>query len=297
MDILIIIIIILILLLILSYYYSYSNIENFNNLSPKIIWSYWENKNNNPTPAYILLCFETFYKHNKDFKINILNGKTLYNYLPNIRKDINQLNLAQKSDYIRVALLKRYGGIWLDADTIVMRNLTPIINKLNQKYDYVGFGCSYLVCDSIRSGYPKPSNGAMASKSNGVLITRMLNKLDSFMDNYNNNKNTKLNYFDMGKKIIWKSIAELQNETNYEYYHYNSEYDGSRDITGRWINANNHISKTPTEFLDKNKLFFVFLANNVLTKKYNWFIKLNKKQILGGNWWISQLFRESLDMV
>src|ERR1051325_9967792 len=70
-----------------------------------IIWGYWENKPGVKRPEYINLCFDTFYKHNKGFDIRILNEKSVYDYLPDMRRDINTLSLAHKCDYIRILLL------------------------------------------------------------------------------------------------------------------------------------------------------------------------------------------------
>jgi len=269
---------------------------NINDVSKPIIWGYWENKPGKTRPEYLDICLETFNNYNiYTFKIIILNEKSVYDYLPDLREDINNFSLAHKSDYIRVKLLYTYGGIWLDIDTIVMRNLMPIVSKLNEGFDFVGFGCSYDKCDDKHTGFPKPSNQAMASQKNSVLMKRVLDKLDKFVDDH---QNSDFEYFDMGKKLIWDAIAELRKESDYKYYHYNSSYDGSRDIHGDWVNVDNHLSKKPTILLDHGKnLFFVFLENNKLMgkdKKYNWFSKLSKKEIMEGPWWISQLFRKSL---
>jgi hypothetical protein len=288
------VIICVILLLLLQ---NNNNKEYFTpNPTKPIIWSYWENKPGVKKPEYIDLCFDTFYKHNPDFDIRILNEKTLYDYLPDMRNDMGNLTLAQKSDYIRILLLYTYGGIWLDADTIVMKNLMPIINKLNEGflYDFCGFGCSYTICNDKITGYPKPSNGAMAAQKNSILMKKVLEKLNNFVDK---NKNNKFGHFDMGKLLIWNSIDELQKEINYKYYHYNSSVDGSRDKNGTWINVDNHIDQKYTELLNDQNLFVVFLENNKFMgkdNKYNWFSNLNKKQILEGPWWISELFRRSL---
>ena len=45
-------------------------------------------------------------------------------------RDLSFLSIPQKADYIRLSLLKKYGGIWLDSDIIVIKNLQPIIDKL-----------------------------------------------------------------------------------------------------------------------------------------------------------------------
>jgi hypothetical protein len=105
------------------------------------------------------------------------------------------------------------------------------------------------------------------------------------------------NYFDLGKFTLWANIKKLQDTTKYTYYHWDSCYDGSRDINGLWINVDNHISKNETEFINKDKLFFVFLENNKFSgsdDKYNFFSKLTKDEILKGDYWICDLFRDSL---
>jgi hypothetical protein len=158
----IIIIIILISLLILIHIdlIKKQEKEHLINLTKIPLWSYWQTKPNSQMPEYIKLCFDTMKKHcSSNYEIIILDEKSVYQYLPNLRKDLEELSLAHKTDYIRVALLYNYGGLWLDADTIVMNNLQEIIIKLNEGWDYIGFGCSYEVC--LDSGFPKPSNGAM----------------------------------------------------------------------------------------------------------------------------------------
>ena len=276
--------------------YGLNKVENFSETLFKndkpIIWTYWETKPGKTKPEYLDLCLDTLFKYcNDDFNIIRLNEKNIYDYLPNLRKDMDQLLIAQKTDYIRVALLYKYGGIWIDADTIVMRKLNDIISKLNEGYDYIGFGCSEPICFN---GYPKPSNGVMASKKSSVLMEAVLKDLDNMLDS----KKQNYDYFDLGKVVLWRNIDELLKEGNFMYYQYPSAFDGSRDKDGVWVNVDNHISKDKTELIDKEKLFFVFLENNKFMgndDKYNWFSKLTKNEVLNGDYWISQLFRDSLN--
>jgi hypothetical protein len=106
-------------------------------------------------------------------------------------------------------------------------------------------------------------------------------------------KNKDYKYFDLGKNVIWSCKNELK---NYNYYHFPSEYDGSRDSDGKWIHSPNHLSDKSTKLLDENKALFIFLANYELMndEENKWFLKLNKNQILNGNMWISKLFRKAL---
>ena len=297
----ILIIIICLILLIIPLFMPKNNAESFANAkriingNKPIIWSYWECKPGTTRPGYIDLCFDTIYKHNgNDFNIIILDEKTVHNYLDIPDSILDKLLIAQKTDYIRVALLYFYGSIWVDADTIVMKNLYPIIDKLNEGYDFVGFGCSYPICNKEVTGYPKPSNWVIAAKKNSILMGNTLNTLNETIRSKDIKDDTAFGYFDLGKYIIWKEIDKLRKEKNYEYYHYNSSYDGSRDINGQWINADNHMSEIPTKFLNEKDMFFTFLENSGFMKRYEWFTKLSKDDIMNGPWWVSQLFRKSL---
>lgn len=257
--------------------------------TPRIIWAYWENINRDTIPTHIQLCFDTFRKHlAPKYKVNILTDKTIKKFLPDVREDLNDLLIAQKTDYYRVALLYKYGGIWIDADTIVMKNLDEIFEKLDNCYDYVGFGCTGVTCTN---GQGKPSNGVMASRPNGILMKKCLEKLNHKIDN----KKKGYGYFDLGKIVIWESLADLSN-SNYKYYHFPSEYDGTRSNTGHWIHTPHHFRTTPTKLLNENKVLFMMLANATITKNQKWAFDCSKRELLNKNLWISKLFRKSLEI-
>lgn len=46
------------------------------------------------------------------------------------RLDIRRLYVAHRADVIRAFLLYRYGGLWVDADCIVLKNLDEIVTRL-----------------------------------------------------------------------------------------------------------------------------------------------------------------------
>jgi hypothetical protein len=268
-------------------------------IAKPILWSYWELKPGKKVPPYITLCFKTFaYRCSGLFDIKILNEKTIYDFIPNLRSDLNQLGLAAKSDYIRVALLYYYGGVWLDADTIAMTDLSEVLDRLNEGWDFVGFGCTGQKC--MGTGYPRPSNGAMASQKGGILMKNTIIELDNMLNSYFSREGEgrkELGYFDLGKVTIWREIDKLIRSQNYKYYHFPSYADGSRDASGNWV-APDLIFKGDIKLMDSDKLVIVFLANSLYCgsdPKYNWFCDLQEKDILEGPYFISSLFRRSLN--
>jgi hypothetical protein len=307
----IIIIIILLIYLIIKRHYECNKYNHFDEIIKNIdnisidnniklpMFTYWELINGaSKPPDYIELCFETIKKHSKKyFNLHILNETTIFNYLPNLRKDINDLPITFKSDYIRIALLYEYGGMWMDADTIMMNDFEYLAKLLHNGIDFIGFGCSFTTCTGTM-GYGKPSNGVIGSVKHGKLIGRYLRALNVKLNEYfaiEKNKRESFNYFDLGKYLIWEEYAKLMTiDPDYRYYHVPAEMDGTRNAVGKWITIDLIFVK-PIEFKDKNKLILVMLANNTYcSKKYNWFCRLSRNDILKGKFVISDLFRLAL---
>lgn len=259
----------------------------YNRRQKPIIWMYWETAPGKIKPQYIDLCYETVLHHcNQSFDIKLLNENTIKDYLPDVR-DLSHLTIPAKTDYYRIALLYKYGGIWIDADTIVMRDLKPIVDKLNTEVvDFIGFGCTGMKCTN---GYPRPSNWLMCAKKDSPLMENCLKHLDHLLEN-----KSIFGYFDLGKYVIWKEIEKLK-KTGWDYYHYSSEYDGSRDINGNWIHTPQHIKPAETIPLDREKVFVMFLANRELST-IPALVKSTKKELLTSKMWISKLFREALNI-
>jgi hypothetical protein len=276
-------------------YFTNNNFKLDKTDTPKNIWTYWENTNGRKyPPTHIQLCLESMKLHlGKKYNLVILNEKTIQNYLPdikdNVKENLNKLLIAQKVDYYRVALLHKYGGIWIDADTIVMRDFDEIFHKLDEYVDFVGFGCTGMKCNN---GYPKPSNGVMGSRINGILMNKCLEKLDNKLQK----KDINYKYFDLGKINIWEALEDLKS-INYDYYHFPSEYDGTRDKNHEWVHSPNHFDTARTDLLDINKAFFIMLANYEIAnvQEYNWINDCDKEKLLNGPYWISTLFRKSFN--
>jgi len=127
------------------------------------IWLYWEGLK----PPYISLCVKTVFAHNKNV---VLLDRASFDHLFTQDRDIDidPLGLVHKSDFIRAYLLKHYGGIYIDADCIVLRNLSDVLD-MTQQFGFVGY----------RDPFGYMSCNFMASKMNGEVITEFYNRVCS----------------------------------------------------------------------------------------------------------------------
>lgn len=103
------------------------------------VYTYWESKE--PLPAYLKLCMDTWYKNIPDLKVDIINHSNLSAYIGN-DYDIEKLktfSLPMQSDAVSASVLAKRGGMFIDADTIITKNIfDDFVNFAPNKF--VGFG-------------------------------------------------------------------------------------------------------------------------------------------------------------
>jgi hypothetical protein len=86
----------------------------------KYLFSFWEPASK--IPGYIKLCIDTWQKALPDYEIVICDYHNIGQYLDKatLQKILyKKCSLQHQADALRVALLERHGGIWMDADTIL----------------------------------------------------------------------------------------------------------------------------------------------------------------------------------
>ncbi len=149
----------------------------------KRLWIYWENIEGRPEPPHISLCRETMYR-NAGVPVELVNSENLRDFLPDIHPNIDRIErmgepgvpcLAIKTAFIRIFLLEKYGGLYLDSDAIVMRDLGEIFDCLEQK-DFV---CTRKT-SRIQHRIP---NNFIASRPGGRLISMYANHMRTELSN------------------------------------------------------------------------------------------------------------------
>lgn len=90
------------------------------------VFTYWENKPGEREWPYIAKCIDTIRMHCvKDCKFHHITKYNIDSYIPEgiLHPDWKKIErLGIKSDCVRAAVLARYGGLYLDADTVMLRS-------------------------------------------------------------------------------------------------------------------------------------------------------------------------------
>jgi mannosyltransferase OCH1-like enzyme len=240
------------------------------------IWLYWENYPGKQPPEFIKMCHESVAVHCSDnFEIIMVNPDNIDTYLPNLRKDLNQIqregesrvpNIPIKTAYIRVALLHAYGGIWLDSDMVVMKNFKPIKDLLHA-YDFVGY----------RHWQGHVVNNFLASNPAGDIISLYKNKLDSIL-----NERKVLPWNFMGSKTITPIVNSYKNRYLFEKASFHPIPWYQKELFFKPENLDRYVDESTICCALFNDIFPEYLKT--------W----SRKKILTSDILISKVFRRSL---
>lgn len=88
----------------------------FNKMNKKI-WSYWESSGNTSEDSLVETCQASWKENCPDWTIRLLTKDTVFDWVSKeeMPPNFNELSPTFQSDFIRLYLLIKYGGLWADA--------------------------------------------------------------------------------------------------------------------------------------------------------------------------------------
>jgi hypothetical protein len=234
------------------------------------IWMYWEG----PMPAYIALCYQTVSVHNDQV---VLLDRTGFDILFVEDRDIpiDSLALNHKSDFIRAYLIKHYGGLYIDADCVVMQNLSPLLD-LAQRHGFVGYRepLGYMSCNF------------MASVPDGAVITEHYQQVCTAV-----RSKQKLDWLDLASIPMNVAIARHPNS--------NYQLPGSLIMPMAWTDSDQLALRRSDIEHDKNfkrDAYCYMLSNNTIKSRLQTrlLFYMSETHLLGERYFLSFLFRRAL---
>jgi hypothetical protein len=137
---------------------------------PKIIWTFWHS---NHVPITIDKCIQSWRRTNPDYDIHIVTKDSLSFYLPDNTifsyphcKGKN--NIQKASDFIRLQLIYKYGGFWIDASTILNGSLNYFLDiQQRNGYEYLGY---YIDGFTKNQNFPVVENWFFAAVKDSRII-------------------------------------------------------------------------------------------------------------------------------
>jgi Capsular polysaccharide synthesis protein len=118
---------------------------------PKTIWTYWDSED---LPEFIQKSVDKMRQMNPGWTLNVLHPKNLSQYLPEV--DIFSFKFAdtkpRQSDFVRLHVMPKYGGVWCDASIVPQKSFDWVIDEQKKRgVEFIGY---YREGSTTKPEYP-----------------------------------------------------------------------------------------------------------------------------------------------
>lgn len=136
---------------------------------PPQIWIFWYDLE---IPDFVELCINNIRNLHPKYQVNVLNKETVLDYLDlDIMTLTDKMPIANLSDLIRLKLLQKYGGIWMDASIILEKNIEEFFLIEKNIFEIIGF---YNAYQSQDGKLPVLESWFLAAPPNSKFINKWL---------------------------------------------------------------------------------------------------------------------------
>ncbi|MBV8603698.1 MAG: hypothetical protein JO224_03350 [Pelomonas sp.] len=146
---------------------------------PRVIWTYWHDAT---PPEFVALCLANWRRLAPDHALRLLDRRTLHDWIPaaQLRADFDALPAYRQADWLRIQLLARHGGVWIDASTLLCRDL-GWLHALRARHgaEYAGF---YIARYTNRPERPHVENWFMAAVPGSAFARDLAAAFDAALD-------------------------------------------------------------------------------------------------------------------
>ena len=254
-------------------------LSEHNNNEPINLFTFWEG---NTPPAYIEMCIATWFKHLPNANLTVINYENIHEWVDvyvNIA-ELKKFSFAMQSDVISSVILAKYGGVFIDADTIVTgRNCLDFFSQDDARLKAFGipdrgeFHVAVLsakrnnpavlfwmdeACRRVNSGTREYAWNFLAGD-----ILEKLTKNELYKDDFN-----------IIDRTISGNILESKYKANYKNFYFGDTDTEPGDVISRCKNdiISLHNSWTPKEYSTLNTVQDIFNQSNLLTKIFRYIL-------------------------
>jgi hypothetical protein len=161
-------------------------------MSARTLWVYWEMAPGaRELPPHIAICRKIMERKAVGYTLNVVTPQNVRSYIPDLPDRVTKIALkprgrfekyfqkgmrrdgaiALRADYIRAFLLENYGGLCIDADAIIIGDLVPIFEKVEDT--------GFVICRRETFGKSHVSVGFYGSAAHGLVISEYADALRS----------------------------------------------------------------------------------------------------------------------
>ena len=210
----------------------------------------------------------------KGYKLIHLNRDNISEYIDNIPDYFDNLLPAHQADFVRVCVIRKYGGIWMDSDTLVLDSLDSLFDIINKRNGFF-----------IKENDLVIWNGVFGSKKETPLMIQWEKDIRLILDKKKNNINWAelgcdyLDFIYNNYRPIFKNYVVFSGKKNMYPINWNNcvnefinkPYNNYKNITRKYqpfIVLVNSVYKALERFTEKQILNFRMPLNYFINKSF-----------------------------
>ena len=243
----------------------------------------------------------------KKYNVIVVTPENIHQFLTEqellFRNTYNsELSFKTRSDLIGAALLYKYGGLFLERGTVLMKDPKPLLQKL-EIYDLITFGLarnppgpSCCSVDNI------PNNQALASRPGNPMLPLYMDKL---LEYCKTGTVAGGNYQNIGTNALSESLIHIKNTSSstlnipkrpFNHFNFGANFDGTRDQHNYYVDFSVLLGKEDLKFPNKNTLYFISTPTEDLytIPSWSWFLFLSEDQFNESDIYIVRVLQAKL---
>ena len=176
---------------------------------PKKIWMYW-NGNLEEAPEVVQLSIQSWKALNPNYELTVINDENIQDILGfdfNLIFTIStiRLTIAAKADLLRLYLLTKYGGVWVDATTFCLKPLDSWLEDAAKSHSFFCFRHQSVKSRPIEAWFLASSKSAPVIKDTLEIFTDYVFKKrkDSLFTTSKKKLLNKVGISDKNKELIY----------------------------------------------------------------------------------------------
>ncbi len=136
---------------------------------PRVVWAYWAGAE---MPPLIARCVANWKRMCPTMEIRVLNDDSARKAVGTFPPQLANASATLRADWLRLALLQRHGGIWLDASTVLTQSLDWVLEQQAQSQaDLVAYFLDRYTHDAA---FPVVENWFLAAPPGSPFVADLL---------------------------------------------------------------------------------------------------------------------------
>jgi hypothetical protein len=146
---------------------------------PKVVWTHWDSAN---PPDHVVKTVKKMKQVLPDWEVNFITTQSFLSSISSkeVPANFDTLGVAHQADWIRLKLLQKYGGCWMDSGILLHESINPLYREcVSKKADLLVFK---ILATQSNPRYPVAENWFIMAPANSPFVNLWLEEFEEAIE-------------------------------------------------------------------------------------------------------------------